>query len=865
MNDLSRIGAGSEEAARHNADEAFAWRSRRIADLVSDNEVSVRLRNCIALAIAAGTLPFETVGEYLDAGSSAQAAMLRGVWSFGRKTAHELDELVHAEAAGKPVPLVSAIPPPAPDREKPPERTALVERFADVQASAIYEGEIVSTRLLNVMRYSALAQMKVLEVLDDYRRVTAGLLRQDNCGRKCLDEFRALCQRYVARRMMDDGVSGPKIREALSAIFGEVVIPDFALSDVVEVETPLGVPEHQCLQERLEWMLAELDDRYADVVRRRYGIGQVAPATLEEIGLRYRLTRERIRQIESRALKRLRIRSRRAPLGGLIAAEAERQWARLSGGEQVLRARDLSDRRHGLDPYFVLALDISETRRARWLEDVAASLPHGWLARSWDVASVEALGAELRRLLATTPLPAPIADLPITGDSSHIAAAYELILGRQVRNGYLMPPRIGVRVLRAMGLHMVLGQLSRPVALGAVLPSYHRHFPTDPCSARDAEIVMEAAPHLFLEIEEGSWLALGSAGRLPPGAEEVSPLRVRAPEEPGTISHALQSALADRGPTRLGDLLQSSHAILPPGRSVNSVGPVLLMRPDLFIRVLPGVYAVGEHVRGNGLPGSEAMPILLSDGQARLYALARYAGEPVDLFPFWSYAAEYHLCRWARHSGGPGIFCSLLAIADTARWPISNSEKHEWALLQRRYARFELGSQLRRHAAYVRPDLDRILAACVYGGQTGWLNWMSANRLTGRKLDSHGGAGIVALLVRLGALSEPLENGFRWQMPHCVTGVAAQLREELRLELARTGKLTWDSDPGRRWARQAQAAETALDSWVDAGCVAAMFAAGGIAEAEYDEEDPVEALLAEHRRARQAERREATLQWLLEE
>jgi RNA polymerase primary sigma factor len=53
-------------------------------------------------------------------------------------------------------------------------------------------------------------------------------------------------------------------------------------------------------------LLESLDQRTADVLRMRNGIGTDTPLTLEEIGDRYNVTRERVRQIESRGLKRLR-------------------------------------------------------------------------------------------------------------------------------------------------------------------------------------------------------------------------------------------------------------------------------------------------------------------------------------------------------------------------------------------------------------------------------------------------------------------------------------------------------------------------------------------------------------------------------
>ncbi|MGI8685497.1 MAG: sigma factor-like helix-turn-helix DNA-binding protein [Acidimicrobiales bacterium] len=52
-------------------------------------------------------------------------------------------------------------------------------------------------------------------------------------------------------------------------------------------------------------LLAGLDDREADVIRLHYGLGGARPRTLAEIGACYQLTRERVRQIEARALDKL--------------------------------------------------------------------------------------------------------------------------------------------------------------------------------------------------------------------------------------------------------------------------------------------------------------------------------------------------------------------------------------------------------------------------------------------------------------------------------------------------------------------------------------------------------------------------------
>ena len=60
------------------------------------------------------------------------------------------------------------------------------------------------------------------------------------------------------------------------------------------------------LEEELDKVLKELTDKEERVIRLRYGLQTGTPYTLEEVGKEFNVTRERIRQIESNALKKLR-------------------------------------------------------------------------------------------------------------------------------------------------------------------------------------------------------------------------------------------------------------------------------------------------------------------------------------------------------------------------------------------------------------------------------------------------------------------------------------------------------------------------------------------------------------------------------
>ena len=84
---------------------------------------------------------------------------------------------------------------------------------------------------------------------------------------------------------------------------------DSVLGDFVEDEDrdrPEDSAANQILKEQLSEIIAALTDREQKIIRLRFGIGGERPHTLEEVGSEFDVTRERIRQIEAKALAKLR-------------------------------------------------------------------------------------------------------------------------------------------------------------------------------------------------------------------------------------------------------------------------------------------------------------------------------------------------------------------------------------------------------------------------------------------------------------------------------------------------------------------------------------------------------------------------------
>ena len=100
---------------------------------------------------------------------------------------------------------------------------------------------------------------------------------------------------------------------------------DSSLGDFIEdkgVVSPLEAVIKGNLSDQTSRVLASLTPREEKVLRMRFGIGEKSDHTLEEVGQDFNVTRERIRQIEAKALRKLRHPSRAKRLRGFVAGDS---------------------------------------------------------------------------------------------------------------------------------------------------------------------------------------------------------------------------------------------------------------------------------------------------------------------------------------------------------------------------------------------------------------------------------------------------------------------------------------------------------------------------------------------------------------
>ena len=104
---------------------------------------------------------------------------------------------------------------------------------------------------------------------------------------------------------------------------------DSKMIDFIEdndTPSPSALSEATMLNDKLNEVLATLTPRENEVIRRRYGLDDGKPKTLEEVGREFNVTRERIRQIEAKALRKLRHPGRAKKLKDFLDEDSYEYW-----------------------------------------------------------------------------------------------------------------------------------------------------------------------------------------------------------------------------------------------------------------------------------------------------------------------------------------------------------------------------------------------------------------------------------------------------------------------------------------------------------------------------------------------------------
>lgn len=785
--------------------------------LVRNRETSVRLFNCITANRAIAAM---TIREFLSDREEARRQLL-GVQNLGRKSATELCGLVESFAADPDTQSQQPI-----EVAEPPAKQAfreLLSLLTQIPFPVAVLQIDISTRLRNGLKDFESAQhisgrwetevASLSHVLADWPEIRRRLLGTANLGRKTVTELEALIEAIVAKRL-------------LARCPAYAATPVFTMEDLTEKgldpsivdmllnaadETSENWPTEGAIdflallrghapdaelppREHIAKVVSRLNKKEQDVILRRFGMGTFVPQTLEEVAKQFHVTRERVRQVEAKALRRLRFSTNITAFQRLLTAEQDYIWTMLADGTDLLMPPDLQGRSSELRPEFMLSIDVVHEGLVAWASSFARPALGGWLRGPDDSDEIRRSMSKFEAWArdASGPIPLAWATDAVGLPARHLAIVQKLRGEARIFEGYLCPGHLGAQAKRTCRLHRLSLENvgGGPFDVATLYREYISRFPDDDVSPRVIFLQLQRAPHLFFRVFDGIWTALGadqiSSGKTSHEAIpfDRKPALGESNFEVGSIGAWLYETLAHSGPMRMVALRDMAETQLSKTISQSSVGAVLQSNPE-FVRLAPGVYGLQQHVAGLSCASIAIPGPLLSENHCRYYAMSRRAGDPITLYPAWGYHFEAALCRWASVHASDEVFRSLLAVAHPQEWPVDADEQVVWQDRKRIHGSYRL-PQMPPPPLYL-PSAADFLAASIYLRMTGSIAWTTINRTAQRRLDNQKAASTLALLVGFG-LAAPEKH---WQCRHLVLPAATAVIARITSDLVRTGRLSW--------------------------------------------------------------------------
>lgn len=340
---------------KSESDRPMSSRSREGVDdvlemslwnFISNRNVSVRLHNCLKNATAQSQMPFNTVQEYLEAGKSALAEMAR-LANLGKKTAYELDNLIHEWAEKHKIVI---------DDQSP---GLVVHKDLEVRSIAEIVNRVsVSSRLRNAVSRGILPFKTIGEYISAGNYASGQLYGIQNVGRKTVSELIKIIDNYIKEEIekkiyreklaeenkdlfknkdivevIENEYISIAIKKKLKILLEEKVLVKlsffdhfldngktlesigFSRQEINEIDKCFLkiFPQINCDETKqigndffLKNIKEHLNPREFGVLVKRTGLFGERKYTLDELGEIYLLTRERIRQIYKKAVKKLR-------------------------------------------------------------------------------------------------------------------------------------------------------------------------------------------------------------------------------------------------------------------------------------------------------------------------------------------------------------------------------------------------------------------------------------------------------------------------------------------------------------------------------------------------------------------------------
>jgi hypothetical protein len=743
--------------------------------LIDSTDISVRLNNCFINNRE--VFRQFTVDEIL-LDREAFVSRLIKCPNLGRKTAAEVLSIVDLFIE-KPWPIeglnvAENSMDGASSAVQPTATAGFQQAVLDEPITAILTNSEISTRLWNLMKSGEFDNITLGDFLSDPTEVKQKFMSATNSGRKTTDEAIKVLSDHA--EISRDGIDDPLDERSDSDDDVPSVAEDHSLSP----------------RQRIQEILGGLSQKEFQVLTERYGLDGSAPQTLQDIGLRVHVTRERVRQVEKKAIGRLQKTQRnRSVFEALLNAEQESAWGALCGDATSLNQARLSEASRLLDPYVALAIDVLHVDIREWVTKIAHSFPGGWFRNQSDANRLVDFQKAVQAVAegyATPVTPEQFGE--ITGLSAGHNLSYE---GQNWAffESYLCVGYLGAKAKRLVRMHRIAKEAFPDGLLDicTLARSYRLQYPDDNCGSRIFQMQADEAPHLFAPLFDNILACLpmnaATSKFVPAPPFERGEFKDDDFSE-GTIGKLLANILSTEGPQRQSDLKELVLAAAGDATiAESSIGVILISNP-CFRRVAPGTFAL---YHGDSELQEQLQPRLLDERHCRTYCYARYGGAPAAYYPAWGPSFEMALCIWAKAHATTDLYRSLLSVADPLQWPAPESTTATWLELQRQEARWEIGTERRVPLGSRFIDAEQMFSVLAHLALFGWISWFAINRATGSKNDNHDAADVLALLVMAG-LARPEAD---WQIKHEATDLGIQAFNRACAERHMCGKLSWEN------------------------------------------------------------------------
>jgi hypothetical protein len=618
----------------------------------------------------------------------------------------------------------------------------------------------------------------------------------------------------IGRKTINEAIE--KVERFITAAAGG----DAAVTSLVATEDQLdtvasGPDRHLSKRAEFEMLVQGLPAKERHVLIHRFGLDGSEPQTLQEIAARTYVTRERVRQLESKGLRLLRLPAHRSTLREFLRAEHECMWSTLASGNNLITDIELRDNRRRLEPWQRLALEVAFGDIREWLTAHSTRTDSGWLRFGTDAGQIDEARGDVETLARARPLPMPVDTvarlLGLRIAEVEIAAEHSSQVS--IQEGYLCSGRIGARTNRIVRLHGIARALfgGAPFDIVTLAATYRDRIPDDEVAPRMFRMQMEEAPHLFCRLFENVWFALsddvGHRGYLP-----TVPLERACPLEPKFDHESIGTRIVEAlsaGPRRLGDLRDQIHKAANGRIAESSIGAVLHANP-CFRRIAPGIFDLCRSGSSDTGP-CQFDKSLFDERQCRAYCFARYGGAPFYWYPAWDRHFEVGLVDWAIRSAEPDLLRSLLCVIEPDEWLLPETELKQWWDIKNSDAAWLIGSNRRSPLGTRFIDPTHFVATLAHLSFFGWTNWVAVNRTTDARVDIHDAADTLAILAKSGLAIAPRD----WQGRHVATDRVHAVFSAICRELHECGFLSWETGKlGELWDGLARADTSISYGWV---------------------------------------------------